>query len=122
MSHNQNAIIGDPNAGVRTRSATANECLHACFLSQVEPKKTEEALMNPDWVSAMQDELDQFERNKVWELVPTQKNRSIIGTKWVFMNKMDENGMVTRNKARSVAKGYTQEEGIDYDETFAPVA
>ncbi|KAL8093110.1 hypothetical protein AgCh_035124 [Apium graveolens] len=122
MSHNQSAIIGDPNAGVRTRSTTANECLHACILSQVEPKKTEEALMDPDWISAMQEELNQFERNKVWELVPAPKNRSVIGTKWVFRNKMDENGIVTRNKARLVAKGYSQEEGIDYDETFAPVA
>ena len=107
---------------MRTRSATANECLHTCFLSQVEPKKTEEVLLDPDWISAMQEELNQFERNKVWKLVPTPKNRSIIGTKWVFRNKMDENGIVTGNKARLVAKGYSQEDEIDYDETFAPVA
>ncbi|KAL8124825.1 hypothetical protein AgCh_012470 [Apium graveolens] len=61
-------------------------------------------------------------RNKVWKLVPAPKNRSVIGTKWVFRNKMDENGIVTRNKARLVVKDYSQEKGIDYDEIFAPVA
>ncbi|KAL8135102.1 hypothetical protein AgCh_009938 [Apium graveolens] len=89
--------------------------------SSIEPKKIDEALQDPDWISAMQEELNQFERNEVWELVPAPKNRSIIGTKWVFRNKMDENRIVTRNKARLVAKGYSQEEGIDCDETFAPV-
>ncbi|KAL8115584.1 hypothetical protein AgCh_022181 [Apium graveolens] len=121
-SHTREAIIGDPTVGVRTRTTTANECLHACFLSQVEPKKIDEALLDPDWISAMQEELNQFEKNKVWELVYAPKNRSIIGTRWVFRNKMDENGIVTRNKARLVTKGYSQEEGIDYDKTFAPVA
>ena len=105
MADTRKVIIGDPTAGVRTRSVSAKECLHACFLSQVEPKKTEEALLDPDQISAMQEELNQFERNKVWKLVPTPKNRSIIGTKWVFRNKMDENRIVTRNKARLVAKG-----------------
>ena len=70
----------------------------------------------------MQEELNQFERNKVWKLVPNPKGRTVTGTKWVFKNKMDENGIVTRNKARLVAKCYSQEEGIDFDETFAPVA
>ncbi|KAL8132190.1 hypothetical protein AgCh_007909 [Apium graveolens] len=64
-SHTRDVIIGDPTAGVRTRSATANECLNACFLSQVEPKKIDEALLDPDWISAMQEELNQFERSKV---------------------------------------------------------
>ncbi|KAL8112705.1 hypothetical protein AgCh_020140 [Apium graveolens] len=74
-SHTREVIIGDPNAGVRTRSVSANESLHACFLSQVKPKKTEEILLNPDWISAMQEELNQFERNKVWELAPATKNK-----------------------------------------------
>ena len=70
----------------------------------------------------MQEELNQFERNNVWTLVSRPKDYSIIGTKWVFRNKLDEHGNVIRNKARLVAKGYNQEEGIDFDETFAPVA
>ena len=70
----------------------------------------------------MQEELNQFERNKVWELIPRPSNTSIIRTKWIFRNKMDENGNIIRNKARLVAQGYCQEEGIDYEETFAPVA
>ncbi|GJX34164.1 retrovirus-related pol polyprotein from transposon TNT 1-94 [Tanacetum coccineum] len=70
----------------------------------------------------MQEELNQFIANDVWELVPQPKNMTIIGTKWVFRNKLDENGIVSRNKARLVAQGYNQQEGIDYDETYAPVA
>ncbi|KAL8133946.1 hypothetical protein AgCh_009131 [Apium graveolens] len=120
-SHTRDEIIGDPNSGVRTRSATVIECLHACFLSQIEPKKTEEALFDPDWITTIQKELNQFERSKVWELVPAPRNKSIIGTKWVYKNKMDENRIVIRNRARLFAKGYSQEEGIDYDETFSLV-
>ena len=109
-------------SGVKTRNATHNECLYGFFLSQNKPKKIDEALLDPDWIVAMQEELNQFKRNKVWKLVPATKDKAIIGTKWVFRNKMDEDGIVTRNKARLVAKGYSQDEGIDYDETFAPVA
>ncbi|GJX42105.1 retrovirus-related pol polyprotein from transposon TNT 1-94 [Tanacetum coccineum] len=74
------------------------------------------------WIVAMQEELNQFVANDVWELVPQPRNMTIIGTKWVFRNKLDENGIVSRNKARLVAQGYNQQEGIDYDETYAPVA
>ena len=81
-----------------------------------------EALADSDWVTAMQEELHQFERNKVWHLVPKPAERTIIRTTWVFQNKLDESGTVTRNKARLVVQGYNQEEGIDYEETFAPVA
>ena len=78
--------------------------------------------MDPVRVLAMQEEQKQIERNKVWKLVPKPKGKNSIDTKWVFRNKMDENGIVVRNKARLVAKGYCQQEGIDFDETFAPVA
>ncbi|GJY90056.1 retrovirus-related pol polyprotein from transposon TNT 1-94 [Tanacetum coccineum] len=70
----------------------------------------------------MQEELNQFIGNDVSELVPQLRNMTIIGTKWVFINKLDENDVVSQNKARLVAQGYNQQEGIDYDETYAPVA
>ena len=69
----------------------------------------------------MQEELSQFERSEVWEVVPRPSNQSVIGTRWVFRNKIDENGKIVRNKARLVAQGFNQEEGIDYEETFAPI-
>ena len=71
---------------------------------------------------AMQEELNQFKSNDVWSLVPPPDNQTIIGTKWVFKNKLDENGVVSINKARLVAQGYNQQEGIDFDETYASVA
>ena len=70
----------------------------------------------------MHDELLQFQRNDVWTLVPKPKGEHIIGTKWIFRNKTDEEGNVIRNKAWLVTQGYSQMEGVDYDETFAPVA
>ena len=81
-----------------------------------------EALGDADWINSIQEELHQFERSKVWYLVPRPEGRTIIGTRWVFRNKLDENGAITRNKSRLVVQGYNQEEGINYDETFAPVA
>ncbi|GKE35077.1 putative ribonuclease H-like domain-containing protein, partial [Tanacetum coccineum] len=97
-------------------------CLFACFLSQNEPKKISEALEDESWVDAMQEELLQFKIQKVWILVDLPYGKKAIGTKWVYRNKKDERGVVVRNKARLVAQGHRQEEGIDYDEVFAPVA
>nr|GEX15298.1 hypothetical protein [Tanacetum cinerariifolium] len=88
----------------------------------IEPANVAEALRDVDWVSAMQDELDQFARLKVWRLVLRPKGKTIIKTKWIFKNKKDESSLVIRNKARLVAVGYSQQEGIDYDEMFSPVA
>ncbi|CAJ2638249.1 unnamed protein product [Trifolium pratense] len=88
----------------------------------MEPSKIDEALKDDAWIVAMQEELNQFQRNDVWTLVPKPSHKNIIGTKWVFRNKLNEQGEVVRNKARLVAQGYSQQEGIDYTETFAPVA
>ncbi|GJU89356.1 putative ribonuclease H-like domain-containing protein [Tanacetum coccineum] len=87
-----------------------------------EPKKISEALQDDSWVEAMQEELLQFKLQQVWILVDLPHGVKVIGTKWVFRNKRDERGVVLRNKARLVAQGYKQEEGVDYDEVFAPVA
>ncbi|GJR02554.1 putative ribonuclease H-like domain-containing protein [Tanacetum coccineum] len=85
-------------------------------------KKIAEALQDDSWVQAMQEELLQFKLQQVWVLVDLPHGMKVIGTKWVYRNKRDERGVVVRNKARLVAQGYTQEEGIDYDEVFAPMA
>ncbi|GJY66579.1 retrovirus-related pol polyprotein from transposon TNT 1-94 [Tanacetum coccineum] len=75
----------------------------------IEPKNINEALKDESWVIAMQEELNQFVSNDVWELVPNPMDATIIGTKWVFRNKLDENGVVSRNKARLVVQGYNQQ-------------
>ncbi|GKC89819.1 retrovirus-related pol polyprotein from transposon TNT 1-94 [Tanacetum coccineum] len=103
-------------------AASASKGLFADFLSEIEPKKVSEALKHPGWVDAMQKEPNQFYRNKVWTLVLLPYGKIAICSKWVFRNKKDEHGTTIKNKARLVTQGCSQEEGIDYDETFAPVA
>jgi hypothetical protein len=95
---------------------------HLALLSIIEPNRFEEANKDEFWNEAMDEELDQIEKNDTWELVARPKNKNVIDTKWVFRNKLNEYGQVTRNKARLVCKGYAQIEGIDFEETFSPVA
>jgi hypothetical protein len=119
--HPVDNILVSIRRGVTTRSHLANFCEFYSFVSSLEPLKVEEALSDPDWIIAMQEELNNFTRNEVWSLVARPK-QNIIGTKWVFHNKQDENDVVTRNKARLVAQGFTQVEGLDFGEAYAPVA
>ena len=99
----------------RLRSAT-------CLLSMKEPKIVKNALEDDNQYKAMEEEIQQIEKRNTWSLVARLEDKNVIGTKWVFRNKLDEKGEVTRNKARLVCKGYAQEEGIDYGETFSSLA
>ncbi|GKA53798.1 putative ribonuclease H-like domain-containing protein [Tanacetum coccineum] len=131
-------VIGDVKSSVQTRRMTkptseqgflsavyeqkTHDTLNTCFLSQIEPTSISKALSDSSWVEAMQEELLQFKLQQVWILVDLPIGKRAIGTKWVFKNKKDERGIMIRNKARLVAQGHRQEEGIDYEEVFAPVA
>ncbi|KAI3678519.1 hypothetical protein L6452_37815 [Arctium lappa] len=128
-NHPPELVIGDISSPMITRNQSRLQELQdqqhtilSCFLSQIEPKKVHDAMKDSSWIEAMQEELLQFKLQEVWDLVELPKGHRAIGTKWIFRNKKDERGIVIRNKARLVAQGYTQEEGIDYEEVFAPVA
>ncbi|GKD85559.1 retrovirus-related pol polyprotein from transposon TNT 1-94, partial [Tanacetum coccineum] len=98
-------------------------CMLALTVSFVEPKQIKGGqIVDSAWIKAMQDELHQFDRLKVWELVDKPFGKMVIKLKWLWKNKKDEDQTVIRNKARLVAKGYAQEEGVDFEESFAPVA
>ncbi|GKD97026.1 retrovirus-related pol polyprotein from transposon TNT 1-94 [Tanacetum coccineum] len=97
-------------------------CMYALTASTFEPKNIKEAMSDHSWIESMQDELHQFKRLDVWELVPRPDEKNIIGVKWLWKNKNDAKNIVIRNKSRLVAKGYKQEEGIDFKESFAPFA
>jgi hypothetical protein len=90
------------------------------LLSKIERKIFSQDSEFKHWVNVMKEELNQIEKNETWELVPRPKDNNVIGTKWVFRNKLDDDGQVVRNKTRLVYKGYAQVEGIDFEETFAP--
>ncbi|GJX96761.1 putative ribonuclease H-like domain-containing protein [Tanacetum coccineum] len=116
--HLKDQIIRDINLATQTRRMTKISEEHAL----VKPKKAIQALDDPSWIEEMQEELLQFKLQKVWTLVDLPNGKRAIGTKWVFRNKKYKRGIVVRNKARLVAQGYTQKEGIDYVKVFAPVA
>lgn len=107
--HSKNQIIGDKTKGVQTRReiVEAREQANYYFLSITELNTYEEASKDESWVKVMEEELNQIQKNKTWELVPRLVDKNVIGTKWVFRNKINEQGQVTRNKLRLVCKGYS---------------
>ncbi|GJR14151.1 retrovirus-related pol polyprotein from transposon TNT 1-94 [Tanacetum coccineum] len=112
-------ISFDPSNILHTNSEV---CMYALTVSTLEPKNIKEAMSDPRWIESMHDKLHQFERLDVWELVPRPDGKNIIAVKWLWKNKSDAENIVIRNKSHLVAKGYKQEEGIDFVESFAPVA
>ncbi|GJS08071.1 retrovirus-related pol polyprotein from transposon TNT 1-94 [Tanacetum coccineum] len=118
-------IIGDPSCSISTRKQLQTDamwCYFDAFLTFVEPKNFKQAMTEPSWIDAMQEEIHEFERLQVWELVPCPDKVLLIKLKWIYKVKTDEFGGVLKNKARLVAQGFRQEEGIDFEESFAPVA
>nr|GFB18093.1 Gag-Pol polyprotein [Tanacetum cinerariifolium] len=117
--HPLDNVIGNPSRLVSTRKQLATDalwCLYISVLSKVEPKNFKSAITKDCWFQAMQDEIHEFYRLQVWELVPQPDCVMIIALKWIYKVKLDEYGDVLKNKARLVAKGYRQEEGIDFEE------
>ncbi|GJS31768.1 retrovirus-related pol polyprotein from transposon TNT 1-94 [Tanacetum coccineum] len=123
--HPLEQVIGNPSQSIRTRRQLETDgemCMFALTVSQTEPKNIKEAMADSAWIESMQEELHQFDRLDVWELVDRPLCKNVINLKWLWKNKRDEENTVIRNKSRLVAKGYAQKEGIDFEESFAPVA
>ncbi|KAD3336764.1 hypothetical protein E3N88_32283 [Mikania micrantha] len=133
--HPQENIIGSPLDGVKTRHqlssggladildfADVSFCAHSCFISQVEPRTVTEALKEESWVDAMQEELLQFKKLGVWQLVERPNGAIVIGTRWVLRCKKYDHGIIVRNNACLVVLGFRQIEGLDYNEVFTPAA
>nr|GEW76272.1 retrovirus-related Pol polyprotein from transposon TNT 1-94 [Tanacetum cinerariifolium] len=118
-------IIGNPSQSVRTRRQLESDgemCMFALTMSRTEPKNIKEAMADSAWIELMQKELHQFDRLDVWELVDRPLCKNVINMKWLWKNKHDEENTVIQNKSRLVAKGYAQKEGVDFEESFTPVA
>jgi hypothetical protein len=105
-----------------SRSAHLSCFSNTLFVALFEPRDVGHAFSDSSWVNVMHEELENFERTQVWTLVDPPRDVNVIGTKWVFKNKQREDGEVLRNRAHLVAQGFSQVEGLDFGETFAPVA
>ncbi|GJW13356.1 retrovirus-related pol polyprotein from transposon TNT 1-94 [Tanacetum coccineum] len=118
-------VIGDPSYSVSTKKQLKTDvmwCYFDAFLTSVEPKNFKQAMTEPSWIDAMQEEIYEFKRLQVWELVPCPDKVMSIKLKWIYKVKTDEFGRVLKNRARLVAQGFRQEEGINFEESFALVA
>nr|GEU99927.1 Gag-Pol polyprotein [Tanacetum cinerariifolium] len=123
--HPLEQVIGNPLQSVRTRrqlELDAEMCMFMLTVSRTEPKNIKEAMADSAWIESMQEELHQFDRLDVWELVDRPLCTNVINLKWLWKNKRDEENTVIRNKSRLVAKGYAQKEGVDFEESFTSVA
>ncbi|GJY75915.1 retrovirus-related pol polyprotein from transposon TNT 1-94 [Tanacetum coccineum] len=123
--HPLDNIIGELKRPVSTRLQIHEQalfCYYDAFLTSVEPKNYKDALTQACWIKAMQEELNEFECLAVWELIPHPDKVMVITLKWIYKVKLDELGGILKNKAYLVARGYYQEEGIDFEESFTPVA
>nr|GEV76051.1 integrase, catalytic region, zinc finger, CCHC-type, peptidase aspartic, catalytic [Tanacetum cinerariifolium] len=119
------AHMGNDSFFVSTRLQLHEQalfCYYDAFLTSVEPNTYKDALTQSCWIEAMQEKLNELERLKVWELIPRPDKVMVITLKWIYKVKLDEMGGILKNKARLLARGYRQEEGIDFEESFAPVA
>nr|GFB93465.1 retrovirus-related Pol polyprotein from transposon TNT 1-94 [Tanacetum cinerariifolium] len=125
--HPLEQVIRNHSQSVRTRRQLESDvkmCMFALTVSRTEPKNIKEAMTDSAWIESMQEELHQFDRLDVWELIDRPLCTNVIKLKWLWKNKRDKENTntVIRNKSRLVAKGYAQKEGVDFEESFAPVA
>nr|GFC27261.1 Gag-Pol polyprotein [Tanacetum cinerariifolium] len=124
-NHPLEQVIGEPSRPVLTRNQLRSDgdmCMYPLSVRTMEPKNVKEAMTDPAWIDSMHEEILQFKRLDVWVLVPAPDNISPLTLKWLFKNKHDEEQTVIRNKSRLVVRGYRQEEEINFEESFAPVA
>nr|GFA13263.1 hypothetical protein [Tanacetum cinerariifolium] len=123
--HPLDNIIGQLSRPVATRLQLHEQalfCYYDALLTSMEPKTYKDSLTQSCWIEAMQEELNKFEPLEVWELVPRPDKVMVITLKWIYKVKLDKLGGILKNKARLVARGYRQEKGINFEESFAPVA
>ena len=103
-NHPESQILGEKGSGVQTRRTLVGSSSNLAFLSIIEPHNVSQASKDKCWIQDMNEELDQIEKNHTWELVPRPHDKNVIGTKWIFKNKLNENGDAISNKARLVCK------------------